>query len=73
MNLKMEFIQCYMGECHLFINIGSIDDVRQGSEDSLVSYYNHFTNIDQVILEGKVIRDFIRGFGPKGTIMKESH
>lgn len=39
-DLKMKFIQPYMGKRHLLRNVRSIDDVRQGTNKILMRYCN---------------------------------
>lgn len=60
LNLKIKFMQHNMHECQLLKNFGSLDDVWQGSKDTLSIYYNHFnkslTNINRVISPGEFVR-----------------
>lgn len=55
----------------------TMNDVGLGNDESLMSYYDFLNKklvgIDQVILEGDVLRYIMIGLGPKGIAMKDNH
>lgn len=68
--LKDEFIVQYMGKRQFLKCVGTLDHIRQRSNESLVYFYTHFNKelagIDQVITGDETIRSFVRALGPRG-------
>lgn len=52
-DLKIKFIQQYMGEQHLLKNVAVLNDLRQGKIDPFESYYSRFNK--NLVDIGKIV------------------